>query len=293
MKKKLLVILIAALTLLVSQTYADMEKQIKEARQEKQKTLLELFDGKCTKCHDAPDAKKLHKMYNKPIDAVRTMQGKKGAEISDLESIDIAKFLDGPQLALMQKECTKCHNLDRIVRACSTGTLNKDTIKRMQQKGARINDEQVDMLFEMLNKKAQFEKRITLLDLFGNKCTKCHDASRAKKIHQTGRKPLDQVIGMQKRDVLYKNTPTQKEKYYGITDQEAIDIAKFLENPYWLQPLFRDECTKCHTLDRIIDTCNKGPTSINVSKETIKKMQEKGAKITDEQVDMIYEILNN
>ncbi len=293
MKKKLLVILIAALTLLVSQTYADMEKQLEEARQEKQKTLLELFDGKCTKCHDAPDAKKLHKMYNKPIDAVTTMQKKKGAEISDTESIDIAKFLEGPQLALMQKECTKCHNLDRIVRACSTGTLNKDTIKRMQQKGARINDEQVDMLFEMLNKKAQFEKRITLLDLFGSKCTKCHDASRAKKIHETGRKPLDAVIGMQQRDVLYKNTPTQKEKYYGITDQEAIDIAKFLENPYWLQPLFKDKCTKCHTLDRIIDTCNKGPTSINVSKETIKKMQEKGAKITDEQVDMMYEILNN
>ena len=181
MKKKLFVILIAALTLLVSQTYADMEKQIKEARQEKQKTLLELFDGKCTKCHDAPDAKKLHKMYNKPIDAVRTMQKKKGAEISDLESIDIAKFLDGPQLALMQKECTKCHNLDRIVRACSTGTLNKDTIKRMQQKGARTSDEQVDMLFEMLNKKAQLEKQITLLDLFGNKCTRCHNASRLKR----------------------------------------------------------------------------------------------------------------
>ena len=293
MKKKLLVILIAALTLLVSQTYADKEKQIKEARQEKQKTLLELFDKKCTKCHDAPDASKLHKNYNKPIDAVRTMQEKKGAKISDLESIDIAKFLDGPQLELMQKECTKCHNLDRIVRACGDGTLNKDTIKRMQQKGARINDEQVDMLFEMLNKKAQFEKRITLLDLFGNKCTKCHNASRAKKIHETGQKPLDLVVNMQKRDVLYKNTPNPNEKYYGITDQEAIDIAKFLESPYWLQPLFEDECTKCHSLDRIIDTCNKGPTSINVSKETIKKMQKKGAKITDEQVDMMYEILNN
>jgi len=281
MRKKVLIILIAALTLLVSQTYAEMEKQIKEARQEKQKTLLELFDGKCTKCHDAPDASKLHKNYNKPIDAVRKMQQKKGAEISDPESVDIAKFLDGPQLSLMQKECTKCHNLDRIVRACSAGTLNKDTIKRMQQKGARINDEQVDMLVEMLNKKAQVEKRLTLLDLFGDKCTKCHDASRAKKIHETGQKPLDVVKKMQEKDGA------------GISDQEEIDIAKFLEAPYWLQPLFEDECTKCHTLDKIIDTCNKGPTSINVSKETIKKMQKKGAKITDEQVDMMYEMLNN
>ena len=75
--------------------------------------------------------------------------------------------------------------------------------------------------------------------------------------------------------------------------KEAIEIARLLESPYWLQPLFKEKCTKCHTLDRIIDTCNKGPTSIKVSKETIKKMQKKGAKITDEQVDMMYEILNN
>ena len=281
MRKKILIILIAALTLLVSQTYAEMEKQIKEARQEKQKTLLELFDGKCTKCHDAPDASKLHKNYNKPIDAVRKMQQKKGAEISDPESVDIAKFLDGPQLSLMQKECTKCHNLDRIVRACSTGTLNKDTIKRMQQKGARINDEQVDMLVEMLNKKVKHEKYITLLDIFSDKCTKCHDASRAQKIHEKEKKAMEIVLEMQKKEGV------------AMSDEEVIDIAKFLEAPYWLQPLFKDECTKCHTLDRIIDTCNKGPTSINVSKETIKKMQKKGAKITDEQVDMMYEMLNN
>lgn len=291
MRKKLFLVLFAALTLLVSQTYADMEKQIKEAREEKQKTLLELFDGKCTACHDAPDASKLHKNYSKPIDAVKKMQGKKGANISDSQAIDIAKFLDGPQLELMQAECTKCHNLDRVVRACRTGTLDKDTIKRMQQKGARINDEQVDLLFEMLNKKEEFEKHITLLDLFGDKCTKCHDASRAKWIHDKKLKPSDVVKQMKKRDVL--SGVSDKEKFYGISDQEAIDIAKFLEAPYWLQPLFKDECTKCHTLDRIIETCNKGPTEIKVSKETIKKMQKKGAKITDEQVDMMYEILNN
>jgi ribosomal protein S16 len=151
----------------------------------------------------------------------------------------------------------------------------------MQQKGARLNDEQVDILFTELKKKQKYEKAFTLLALFGNKCTKCHVASRAKKMHETGQKPLDVVKKMQEKDGS------------GISDQEAIDIAKFLEAPYWLQPLFKEECTKCHTLDRIIDTCNKGPTSINVSKETIKKMQKKGAKITDEQVDMMYEILNN
>jgi ribosomal protein S16 len=281
MKKKLLVILIATLALVVTQTYADMEKQLKEARDEKQKTLLELFDKKCTKCHDAPDASKIHKNYNKPIDAVRTMQKKKGSEITELEAIDIAEFLEGPQLALMQIECTKCHNLDRVIRACGDSTLNKDTIKRMQQKGARLNDEQVDILFSELKKKQKYEKMFTLLALFGNKCTKCHVASRAKKIHETEQKPLDVVKKMQEKDGA------------GISNQEATDITKFFEEPYWQLPMFNDKCTKCHSLDRIIDTCNNGPMSINISKETIKKMQKKGAEITDEQLDMMYEILNN
>ena len=280
-EKKLLVILIATLSLVVTQTYADMEKQLKEARDEKQKTLLELFDKKCTKCHAAPEASKIHKMYNKPIDAISKMQQKKGSEVSDLEAIDLAEFLKGPNLSLMKAECTKCHSLDRIVRACGDGTLNKDTIKRMQQKGARLNDEQVDILFSALKKKQRYEKMFTLIALFGNKCTKCHVASRAKKIHETGQKPLDVVKNMQKKDGS------------GISEQEAIDITKFFEEPYWQLPMFNDKCTKCHSLDRIIDTCNKGPMSINISKETIKKMQEKGAKITDEQLDMMYEILNN
>ena len=281
MKKKLLVILIATLALVVTQTYADMEKQLKEARDEKDKTLLELFDKKCTKCHDAPEASKIHKMYNKPIDVIKNMQKKEGAEISDSEAVNIAEFLEGPQLALMQIECTKCHNLDRVIRACGDGTLNKDTIKRMQQKGARLNDEQVDILFSELKKKQKYEKMFTLLALFGNKCTKCHVASRAKKIHEAGQKPLDVVKKMQKKDGA------------GISDQEATDITKFFEEPYWQLPMFNDKCTKCHSLDRIIDTCNNGPISINLSKETIKKMQEKGAKITDEQLEMMYEILNN
>ena len=85
----------------------------------------------------------------------------------------------------------------------------------------------------------------------------------------------------------------QKKNAFGISDQEAIDIAKFFEEPCWQLPIFNDKCSKWHSLDRMIDTCNKGPMSINISKETLKNMQKKGAEITDEQLDMMYEILNN
>ena len=43
----------------------------------------------------------------------------------------------------------------------------------------------------------------------------------------------------------------------------------------------------------MINTCNKGPVSINISKETLKNMKKKGAEITVEQLDMMFEILNN
>ena len=119
-------------------------------------------------------------------------------------------------------------------------------------------------------------KRLALLEIFSGKCTQCHDAMRAQKLHESGKKPMDVVKAMQKKEGAH------------ISDEEAINIAEFLEAPFWLEPLFKSECTKCHSLDRVAQACQKG----SLTKETIKKMQEKGAKITDEQVDSIYESID-
>jgi ribosomal protein S16 len=280
-KKLLLTIVVAILTLVFSKTYADVEKQIQKGRHETRKSLLDLLDAKCTKCHDAARAKKLHETGKKPLDVVKKMQKKEGAEISDAEAIDIAKFLEGPQFLLLQSECTKCHTIETIVNTCRRKPVTKETIKKMQKRGAKITDEQVDIIFEMLSKIERHKKHVTLLGIFSNKCTECHDATRAQKLHETAKKPKDVVEAMQKK------------KGADISDEEAIDIAKFLEAPFWLEPLFKGECTKCHSVDKIIETCKKGdPASTEISKETIKKMQKKGAKITDEQVDLMYEMLN-
>jgi len=150
----------------------------------------------------------------------------------------------------------------------------------MQKKGAKITDEQAKVIHELLNKKVRFETYMTLLDVFSEKCTQCHDASQAQKIHDKEEKAMKTVLEMQKKEGS------------AMSDEEVINIAKFLEAPYYLQPLFKSECTQCHPMDVIVKTCAKDPRTSGIPKETIKMMQGKGAKITDEQVDEIYEILN-
>ena len=250
------------------------------AETESEKALLSFVKEKCTKCHDVSRVQNIHKLEKSPKEIVKKMQQKEGSDISVTEALNIAGVLETPSWEMLVNECTKCHGLDRILKACDKGPIPMESIKRMQKKGAKINDEQAKVIYELLNKKAKFEKYITLLDIFSDKCTKCHDASRAQKIHEKEKKAMEIVLEMQKKEGV------------AMSDEEVIDIAKFLEEPYWLQPLFKTECTQCHPLDIIVKTCAKDPFTSGIPKETIKMMQEKGAKITDKQVDEIYEILN-
>jgi hypothetical protein len=117
------------------------------------------------------------------------------------------------------------------------------------------------------------EKEMALLDLLDSKCTKCHDAKTAQLLHEqeSGVKPSGYVEKMQRRE----NS--------GISLREADRIAKFLDGP--TLELLETECGKCHNPYRILAACRAG----NISKETIKEMQKKGATVTDEQIDIIYD----
>jgi len=261
------------------------------ADSEREKKLINFVQEKCTKCHDATRVWGIHKMdkspkanvnrmQKDPTAIINRMQKKAGSDILITEAEQIAGFLEKPSMKSLVTECTKCHNLDRVIRACEKGPIPLATIKNMQKKGAEITNEQAKVIHELLNKKVRFETHITLLDIFSNKCTQCHDASQAQKIHTKEKKAMETVLEMQKKEGS------------AMSDEEVINIAKFLEAPYYLQPLFKTECTPCHPLDIIVKTCSKDPHTSGIPKETIKMMQGKGAKITDKQVDEIYEILN-
>jgi len=62
----------------------------------------------------------------------------------------MAGFLGNPSRFLFNEQCTKCHGVDRIINAHEKGTLTKDTLKKMQEKGARINQKEVEDLWELL-----------------------------------------------------------------------------------------------------------------------------------------------
>jgi len=279
MKKQIFVVgFTLVFLMIVSNVYADPQTLTIERQFKKHMTLTELFSNKCTQCHEASRAQKIHDSGKVPMDVVKAMQKMKGAKISDADAIDIGKFLEAPfwLLPLFRGECTQCHTVDRIIEVCGKGPVSKETIKRMQLKGAKLTDAQVDQLLDSINKERRHRRHVALTDIFNKKCTRCHDAARAQKTHES-------VTGLV--------STMQKKKGADISDEDAIDIVKFLEAPYWLMPLFRGECTGCHSLGKIAETCQKGPVSEVITKDTIKRMQLKGARITDAQVDEIYDIL--
>jgi hypothetical protein len=123
------------------------------------------------------------------------------------------------------------------------------------------------------------EKKPSVLNLTQGKCTKCHEILRVQDLHKTKKEPKAVVKEMQKK------------KGADISDEQAADIARFLEAPYWQQPLIRSKCTKCHPLNSIFNKCAEDPFAAGIPKKKIERMQERGADITDKQVDEIYKIL--
>ena len=122
-------------------------------------------------------------------------------------------------------------------------------------------------------------KKQSALNLIKQKCTNCHNILRVQDLHKTGKEPIAVVKVMQKKGGA------------GISDGQAVDIANFLEAPYWQQPLIRSKCTKCHSLKLIFDECAADSFADGIPREKIKFMQKKGADITDKQVDELYNTL--
>jgi phage FluMu protein Com len=111
--------------------------------------ISDLLEKKCSRCHTAERATKMHASKESFVDIIKKMVNK-GANVSQKESEDIAGFLGNPSRFLFKEQCTKCHGIDRIIKAHEKGTLTKDTLKKMQEKGAKINEKEVEALWELL-----------------------------------------------------------------------------------------------------------------------------------------------
>ena len=111
--------------------------------------ISDLLEKKCSQCHKAERATKMHASKESFVDIIKKMINK-GANVSQKESADMARFLGNPSRFLFKEQCTKCHGVERIINAHEKGTLTKDTLKKMQEKGAKINEKEVEELWELL-----------------------------------------------------------------------------------------------------------------------------------------------
>jgi len=97
-------------------------------------TPAELFTIKCTQCHDAQKALKIHQTKTEWVNSIRSMQTKKRANISDKDAEEIAKLLGDPNLAAFEKTCSKCHTLERIDKTHMTPETCKQICEKMLHK---------------------------------------------------------------------------------------------------------------------------------------------------------------
>src|SRR5210317_821359 len=128
-----------------------VKKEVSKQEAHKDMSTANLFESKCTSCHDAKRAEDMHASKESFKDLIKKMIAK-GAKITDKESDEISDFLAAPSRFLLKEKCTKCNTLDRIYEAHEKGRLTKDTLKKMQQKeDSGITDEDVDSIYEGLN----------------------------------------------------------------------------------------------------------------------------------------------
>ena len=127
------------------------KQEVAKEEAHKDMSTANLFESKCTSCHDAKRAEDMHASKDSFKDLIKKMIAK-GAKITDKESDEISDFLATPSRFLLKEKCSKCHTLDRIYEAHEKGQLSKDTLKKMQQKkDSGITEEDVDSIYEGLN----------------------------------------------------------------------------------------------------------------------------------------------
>ena len=143
MLKKIFLYMIAVMVVAgFSNVYAeDLEKKM---------AVSKLIEMKCSQCHTADQAKNKHASKKGFLDIINRMQKKKGANISKEEAKQIADFLGTPSRFLLEEKCTKCHTIDRIIKAHQKGTLNKQTVEKMRKKGAEITDKEAESIWDVL-----------------------------------------------------------------------------------------------------------------------------------------------
>ncbi len=108
-------------------------------------------------------------------------------------------------------------------------------------------------------------------ELFATRCTVCHDQDRSKQMHLDPEGFLEIVRRMAGKQGA------------SVSEAEAERIAAFLGDPDRRQ--FEKKCLSCHGLDKMAEAHLQGRLTV----ETIRRMKEKGADISDQEAEAFHE----
>jgi len=111
----------------------------------------ELFESKCTQCHERSQAMGLHGSEESILQMVKRMRAK-GANVSEVQAMSIAQFLSSPNRALFDQRCSTCHDLQIVLDAHKKGELTEATLEKMKEKGAQISDPEAKEIFDFIKR---------------------------------------------------------------------------------------------------------------------------------------------
>jgi mono/diheme cytochrome c family protein len=247
-------------------------------------TGAELFQSKCSKCHDPELALQKYRSEVVWRNTITRMKEQHNADISRQEVELLIKYHLDRQLketAIFKEKCTQCHPGEVFLEKNLTPEQARSIIKRMQQlAGNTIEDSDVEMIvrYHVQAQQAAGKNLQSISDqflrdqpemkrgaaLFVEKCSTCHNPNRAFSVIK------DPEVWAQKG---------------AITDDQAAEIVTFHVTQQQRElNTFQETCTKCHNDERI----NSRSMSDEQWLATIKRMQQKAPElITDEKVTIL------
>jgi len=260
----------------------------------------ELFQSKCTKCHDPELALQKYRSAEVWLDTITRMKEEHDADVNPEEIELLVKYHVARQkqeAAIFNEKCQKCHPGKIFLEQNLTAEQARSIIKRMQQKaGNTIEDEDVEIIIRYHKQFHQTAMEENLRGVFGQvlgiqpgsmkdegrkkemllfveKCSTCHEPKRA--------------LSVIKDPEVWAQT-IKRMQYYSkgqITDQEANKLVDFhvAEQQREINA-FKETCTRCHDDKRI----NSRSKTEEQWLATIKRMQQKAPEwISDEKVTLL------
>ncbi len=203
-----------------------------------------------------------------------------------------AKSLVPPSGAkLFREKCSKCHELERAVKADKSESAWVETIKRMKEEHqADIAVEEIDQLVKYHVARQQKEAEV-----FQEKCQKCHPGRALLEknispeqarliVRQMQEKAgntitdadVELVVNYHARYQSQKQQEELRKSLSNILGKEALPVAKESTN---VISLFLEKCSSCHEAERAMEVFKDDELWV----ETINKMQARSEGVISDQ----------